>query len=214
MPETNSSGDNGYLLRYFEMCRNAEYSNAENSASYSFEKDGDALYILLEKSNGLTDWKNNLDFPTSEYKKLGRKWFCHRGFLRVWNTLEPIIAEKISESLIKKITVIGYSHGAALAVFAHEFIWYNRPDLRENLTGYGFGCPRVYWGYVVNSQLRERWKNFFVIRNKTDLVTHLPPLIFGYRHVGKMVRVGKYFRYSPIDAHRPESYEKELKYDK
>ena len=210
MSEVNLTEEGNSLYSYFEKCRFAEYEEAENSASYAFQRDGDTLYILLEKSSGLTDWKNNLDFPTAEYKKLGHGWFCHRGFMKVWNTLEPIVASRISEPWIKNITVIGYSHGAAPAVFAHEFIWYNRPDLRDNLTGYGFGCPRVYWGVVIRKELRERRKNFYVIRNKPDIITHLPPVLFGYRHVGSTVSVGQYFKYSPIGAHRPENYETEL----
>jgi hypothetical protein len=39
---------------------------------------------------------------------------------------------------------------------------------------------------------------------------HLPPKAMGFCHVGNLVEIGKLGKYSAIDAHRPESYLKEL----
>ena len=78
------------------------------------------------------------------------------------------------------------------------------------LNGYGFGCPRVFSGNLTDS-LAERWYNFKVIRNINDIVTHVPPKIFGFQHVGILYEIGYKGRYNCIDAHRPESYIQELK---
>ena len=120
--------------------------------------------------------------------------------------LEPLI----NDLNVKEITVVGYSHGAALAVFCHEYVWYHRPDLRKTLVGYGFGCPRVVWGDL-SSEVSDRWAGFTVIRNQEDLVTHLPPVAFGYRHVGNLLEIGEKRKYSAIDAHRPENIRRELR---
>lgn len=199
------------LYSIFERCRYATYTHTENDASYAFEREGGRLYLLFEKSNGATDWYNNLDFPAVPYSNAGSIWFCHRGFLRVWRTLKPLVSDVIAQPGIDSITVVGYSHGAALAVFAHEYVWFHRPELRQRLTGYGFGCPRVLWGFCVRAALAERWERFFVIRNMDDLVTHLPPLLLGYRHVGHLLEVGKAGLYGRVDAHRPEHYEEQLR---
>ena len=72
----------------------------------------------------------------------------------------------------------------------HECVWYWRPDLRTyNIHGYGFEAPRFYAGWHVKKELKERWRNFRVIRNNNDLVTHCPPCIFGFTHVGEMIKV-------------------------
>ena len=92
--------------------------------------------------------------------------------------------------------------------FCHEYVWYKRPEIRDGSFGVGFGCPRVVWGSVPREN--ERRKNFFVIRNLDDLVTHLPPTLFGYRHVGNIVEIGNASNYSMIDAHRSENYITEL----
>ena len=54
------------------------------------------------------------------------------------------------------------------------------------------------------------WKNFYVVRNLDDIVTHLPPYITGYRHVGNLVEIGRMGNYSGIEAHMAENYLSEL----
>ena len=123
--------------------------------------------------------------------------------------MESYLAYAIGDPAIEKIVTVGYSHGAALAVLCHEYIWYHRPDLRETIEGYGFGSPRVIWG-ALTADLQKRWAGFTIIRNLDDLVTHLPPAFLGYVHVGKMLEIGEEGKYSPADAHREENILKEL----
>ena len=136
-------------------------------------------------------------------------WFAHRGFLKVWKSIEPFIEKAILDKSLYNIVTVGFSHGAALAVLCHEFVWYNREDLRKKILGYGYGCPRVIWG-LRNLSILSRWERFTVIRNIDDIVTHVPPTVFGYYHVGSLLEIGEREKYSAIDAHRPESYLKEL----
>ncbi len=190
------------LSSLFEKCLRAPYIHADEGADYYTERLGTTLYIYLEASNGEEDWKNNLDFPTRAYCH-GKEcpFRAHRGFLRVWESLLPILVPVIADPAVRKIVTVGFSHGAALAVLCHEYAWYHRPDLRGVIEGYGFGCPRVIWG----AYPADRWERFTVIRNVDDLVTHLPPAILGYTHVGEMIEIGARGRYSRIDAHRPEN---------
>ncbi len=208
-----SDFDAGLLSALFDACLRADYYTVENDASFALEPDGERLYVFFEKSEGAVDWQNNLDFGASEY---GRGcphdcevWYAHGGFLRVWQSILPYIEGALLDLDFREIITVGYSHGAALALLCHEHIWHERPDIRENNFGYGFGCPRVIWGSVPLE--RERWRNFYRIRNIDDIVTHLPPRILGFRHVGQLIKIGKLGRYSRIDAHRAENYIKELK---
>ena len=199
------------LLQLFDKCVNDEYVHVENSGDYYVERQLNTLYIYLECSNGDEDWKNNLDFPAKPYKRMGKTvWFAHRGFLRVWKSVENYIKPLIEDPTIENVVVVGYSHGAALAVLCHEYIWYNRPDLRNNIDGYGFGCPRVFWG-IKTKKLKKRWERFTVIRNIDDIVTHVPPFVFGFSHVGKLISIGKRGKYNSIDAHKPANIMDELK---
>ncbi len=198
------------LSEMFEKCLSIEYTTVGINTDFASERTGDVLYIYFEASDGKEDWKSNLDFPARPYKGMKKgAWSAHRGFARVWKSAERYISDLIFDLNIKKIVTVGFSHGAAIAVLCHEYIWFNRPDLRCTIEGYGFGCPRVFWGKM-SDELSLRWERFTVIRNINDLVTHLPPAIFGFSHVGQMLEIGERDKYSMIDAHRPENILTEL----
>lgn len=188
---------------------NADYHHVENDGSYAIEREGDTVYLLFQKSNGKVDWKNNLDFPAKAYNDQEIPWKCHRGFLRVWKSIKPYIADTVHDMSVKKFVIVGYSHGAAIASLCHEYVWYERQDLDhgEGIVGYGFGCPRVYFGWRLKKGLRYRWRNFHPIRNEKDIVTHCPPLLFGFRHVNDIIQLHSGAT-NAVDAHRPEEYTK------
>lgn len=196
------------LSKIFEDVLNTEYIHLEQeTASYWVGRVGDTLTIRFEWSNGKTDWRNNLDFPAKPYRDMGDKWYAHRGFLKVWKVIEPHLVDAIRDPDIRVIEIAGYSHGAAIALLCHEYCKFNRPDCM--VTGYGFGAPRVVWG-VMRKAVRERFEGFVVVRNKRDIVTHVPPAIFGYRHPSVILKLNDGVPINSIDAHRPEEYTKAL----
>lgn len=198
------------LDQLFENCIKANYVHVENAGDYALKREGDVLYVYLEHSDGTEDWINNFDFSAHGYKRKGEKvWYAHRGFLRVWSSIEKYIVEAIADTGIKQITVVGYSHGGGLAVLCHEYVYYNRPDLRASLFGYGFGAPRVIWN--PDGEIKKRLEHFTVVRNYDDAVTYLPPEVMGYKHVGRIFDISPKGSYSPIDAHREENILKELR---
>ena len=202
-----------YIMLYELLyeCINIPYSQAGISASYATRVSKATLYIFFEGSNGKNDWKINISFPAKPYQRMGKTvWFAHGGFLDTWKEIEPFVALRLADPKIEEVIITGYSHGAALAMLCHEYVWYNRTDLRDKLHGYGFGAPRVFWG-IKTRDLRERWKNFTVIRNIDDIVTHLPPAALGYSHVGQILQIGSQGKYSAVDAHRAENMLTELK---
>lgn len=199
--------DYRFLRELFLSCLEANYLHVEEGASYAVVRDGDLLYIFFEKSNGQEDWVNNLSYHAVPFGR-GESWFCHEGFLKVWHAVLPYLENLLKSPSVRRVITVGYSHGAAVALLCHEYLVYARPDLEESIETYGFGCPRVIWGTVPEEG--RRWRNFFVIRNIDDAVTHLPPKFLGYRHVGRLITVGKKGLYSGIDAHRAENYLREL----
>ena len=197
----------------YRRCLDAEYIHTTEGGDYAIEVDGDTLYLLFEWSDGAEDWKNNFDFPAKPYKRMRDKWFCHRGFLKVWKAMRDEIENRVAETLerntdISNITIVGYSHGGAMALFATEDMTYLYGD-KFNVSGYGFGAPRVLWGYVPKA-VRERISAFVTVRNVPDIVTHLPPKVFGYRDIN-ITEIGEKGKYKPIKAHYSSAYIEELK---
>lgn len=193
------------MLSKFNECLNATYITVDNEADYAFLVEDDTLKLYFEPSDGKTDWRNNFDFPAKPYRDMKNLWYCHRGFLKVWKSIEPYIESNILDLNIRKIEIVGYSHGAAVAALCYEYVKFNRPDIE--VSGIGFGAPRVLWGIPSKSVL-ERFAGFIVVRNGNDLITHLPPALFGFRHIGKVVKIGKSIGF--ITDHYPDSYKKGL----
>ena len=198
------------LLSLFKQVLNVKYTTLPKSkASFFSEMRGNILYIFFEHSNGIVDWRNNFDFPSKAYRDMQNTWHVHRGFLRVWKAAREYLKGPICNKKVKGIVIVGYSHGAALALLCYEFCVFHRADIAHNIFGYGFGCPRVVHGHL-KRKICERFKRFYVIRNCRDIVTHVPPTLFGFRHVGNIIHIGKGAKYGPIDSHRPENYMEQL----
>lgn len=194
------------LYAKFLCCLAAEYTTVENEGDFAVVRNGEALTIFFEWSDGRTDWINNFTFPAKPYRDMKNLWFCHRGFLKVWKAIEPHVSGYILDKDVKKIDIVGYSHGGAVAQLCYEYVKFNRPDVKA--TGVGFGAPRVFWG-IAKKAVRERFKGFVVVRNGHDLITHLPPVLFGFRHVGEIKKIGK--SAGLIKDHYPERYTEALK---
>lgn len=196
------------MLKSYKQCLNAEYTHTAKDVSFThkFNKDHSKLTIFFEWSNGKTDWINNFRFKAKPYKEMDISWKCHGGFLECWNDAKDILKPYIMDERVKSIKIVGYSHGAALALLCHEYCVFRRPDISDNIIGYGFGCPRVIHGWFTCKCIRNRWKNFYVIRNHNDIVTHVPPVLFGFIHVGNILKIGKKAKWNPVDSHRPQNY--------
>lgn len=197
------------LYELFKACLNKEYREEANGVSWAYDRLNDTLFLWFEHSRGVADWLHNLQFAAVPYREMTPAWHCHAGFLKVWKLLIPRLKGLISDGSVRRICTVGYSHGAALAVFCHEYIWFHRPDLRDSVCTYAYGCPRVLFG-CVPPEIAIRWSSFWRISIPNDLVTHLPPRALGFCHVGNSVQLGTEGTYGAIDAHRPESYLREL----
>ena len=200
-----------YLLedmkKQFIRCLDTKYTHTDYDGDFSIEEEGNTLYLLFQWTRTGYDWISNFSFAAGPQKEMEIKWRCHRGFLRVWKAIEPYVKEKVLDRKFTKICIVGYSHGAAIATLAHEYVWFHRPDLHseenpDGLVGYGFGCPRCYFRLPwkkMPEELKIRWKNFYPIRNLRDLVTHVPPRIFGFHHVHEVVQLGQTGKWQNIE---------------
>lgn len=205
------------MTELFNKCYQAEYIHTAEGGDYAVEYKDGTIYLLFEWSDGREDWKNNFDFPAKPYKRMNDTWHCHRGFLRVWKAMRDEVEAKVrfifdalapySYLKVKSIVCVGYSHGAAIALLATEDMAFLHPDIP--VKGYGFGCPRVLWGKVPEA-VKQRLSGFVAVRNIPDLVTHVPPALFGFKHVN-LLKVGKRGKYGPIKAHYASAYMEELK---
>ena len=148
-------------------------------STQAFVASGDeAAHVAFRGTQEPEDWLTNAKFLPST-SELGVK--VHSGFSEglneVWGQIEPVVA-----SAGLPVIVTGHSLGAALASLA---------AIRLSTTGHGiagvytYGQPRTghsSFASLYNSALGSITFRFI---NHIDLVTRVPLLVQGYRHVGR-----------------------------
>lgn len=197
------------LSALFDLCLTADYTHLDDT-SYALLREGAALTILFEPSNGDEDWRRNLDFKACLYRETSEGFHVHRGFLEAWKAVLPVLSPLVFDESIRRVTIVGYSHGGALTLLCHDYIWFMRPDLRKFLEGVAFASPKVVRERRPPSWLTERFSHFWTVVNAGDVVTSLPPSFLGYTHMGRVLRIGEKGSYGAIEAHRAENYQNEL----
>lgn len=175
-------------------------------------KCGARLSITFRGSTTHKDWKTNLTFrrKTIPYGNISSKIRVHSGFLEIYKApnVRASIHNMISKD-IQQVKISGHSQGAALAILCGVDLEYNFPDKDYEVVL--FGAPRVG-----NRAFRESYnKRLFKtlrVENGNDIITKLPFVWMGYRHVGIEIHIG-----SPRipclvthKSHYPQSYYKNI----
>ncbi|MDL5050292.1 lipase family protein [Oscillatoria amoena NRMC-F 0135] len=111
----------------------------------------------------------------------------HRGFLlaltSVWAEVSDCIDTLLKKHPDKSLWLTGHSLGGALATIACAY----RIDENLPIGGvYTFGQPRVGDGSFSRNLNRTIQDRFFRVANHRDIVTRLPPRVFGYDHAGQI----------------------------
>ena len=192
------------ISRLFRECLSAEYLHV-GGASCAFLLEEGKLTVFFEESNGIEDWIQNLDFPAEAYRDM----YVHGGFLESFQKLLPLLEKELINPQISAVTLVGYSHGGALATLCHEYIYSEYPTLRPQLQSVVFGAPRVLHESITEAVF-ERFDRLLRVENIGDIVTLLPPNALGFRHVGHRFPIGRAGKYGPFSAHRAENYLLEL----
>jgi len=180
---------------YALACTSAKAKTAGKNTQYEITETDDTVYLAIQGSCDLDDWKFNFSFwlrPSmavwkKPYRYMRTLWFAHWGFVTAWKLArEQIMAElePVIRGSGKRLVILGYSHGAALAVVAHEDFKFNGYEPKTH----AFGCPRVLW--MPSKKIRERFEGVTLYQSRGDLVTHVPFVIMGFRHVGKVLKFG------------------------
>ena len=120
----------------------------------------------------LTNWTDVItDLKIKPYNGV------HEGFQKAFNSIKTELLSELDFDI--KTIFCGHSLGGALAILA-----YNTFEVLDK-TCVTFGAPRVYQKDLAEF-LKENGEDFYIFRyeNLIDPVTFLPPLSFGYRHIG------------------------------
>lgn len=202
---------------FYKCAFEGDWQVAGKDTDYKFVEQNDTLYIFFKGSDSDYDWKTNFTFTQKVYKQFR----VHKGFYKEYTDVRNIVLDKCYSKDYKRIIVVGYSLGGAICTLAIEDINYHFPN--KEIVGYAFESPRVI---KCKKKYKYLWDNLTIIRCNQDIVTHLPPKLFGYSDVGHMLKikgdtklVKGWWIPKCIKSHYPqvvlqalEKYEKETKY--
>lgn len=192
------------MREQFQCCLGGPWKTAGVDTQYKLLEYEDQVVLAFDGSSSFQDWRDNAAFPVRPYRDMPEGWFAHGGFVRAWKRAEDHIAEEVIRMLQgRRLEINGYSHGGGLAILAHEYFVYHG----FYPTTLAFAPPRIIW--LPTKEVSARFRNLTVVRNRGDIVTHLPPWLIGYRHVGTLKEIGEP-RIIGIRPHYPEEYLKYL----
>ena len=179
------------ILELFRECNKDEvFLEYGAEVNIGFEEHGNTLLVLFEPSDGRIDWRMNFAFARKPYSDMESPYYVHGGFLHCWQQVKAVFKQQIKRREWAHIVITGYSHGGALALLSHECAWYELPHMRDGrIITVAFGAPRIYGGFTVKDELKERWAHAYIIKDNEDLVTHMPPRCFGFADVGRIVQI-------------------------
>ena len=174
----------------FDRVLKGPWITAGDDVQYKLE---DGL-LYFQCSRGASDWRANFDFPVVPYRDMKDKFRVHRGFLAKWKSVRDVIRP------LPFHTIVGFSHGAALAALAHEDRLFH---LGVECTTTLFGCPRFLW--MPSGVAQFAFVGVRRVSVRGDIVTHLPPAFTGYRHTHRFRIVGPWSIPRP-QKHQPDEY--------
>ena len=164
--------------------------NKETDTEWNWKAEWGALYIAFKGSTSDMDWKQNLSFWIRPYKRMPVTWFAHSGFVTKWRSVEEEVLQLVTKFPDLPVKVYGFSQGGAVATLAHEAIRFHFPNkLILTLT---WGAPRSvwFWNYW---KIKDRFKGVFNKQKRQDIVPKLPPWWFGYLHVNRVKKIGRWW---------------------
>jgi triacylglycerol lipase len=193
------------MKELFEKTDSGPWVTSGRDVQYRIERSGNNLFLCFQRTVSKGDWGYNFKFlpdifgvifgslanlfPKHPYKRMPVLWFAHRGFVLLWQSVRDEVIAAVSKHFdtgATSIVVLGYSQGAALATLAHEDIRISIPHLP--LLTYAFASPRVLW--LPAKKIRERFSNLSHYSVRGDIVTMVPFVWMGFRHVGTGVKIG------------------------
>lgn len=160
----------------------------DKDTEWKWKIEKEALHIAFKGSTSRLDWLQNFRFWVRPYKKMPVTWYAHSGLVSKWKAIEDDVLKLVtSKNLPVKLS--GFSQGGGVAILANESIRYHCPNLMTLTMTYG--APRVVWFWNLG-KIKHRFLGVMNWQNRQDIVPHLPPWLFGYRHVNKIKRIGKW----------------------
>ena len=165
-------------------------SDADTDTQVFIAGDNKKIIISFRGTEGtkIDDWATDARIFKETWTDNNPLGEVHKGFYRALESVwDEITAElNLLRTNNQSVWITGHSLGGALAVLAGATLSLQQPEKSVNGI-YTFGQPRI-----ANASFTKNYNNklkniTFRFVNNNDVVTRVPPQIFGYSHVGHLM---------------------------
>ncbi|KAJ1974577.1 hypothetical protein H4R35_003545 [Dimargaris xerosporica] len=147
-----------------------------------------AIALTFRGSKNTRQWLLDMKMAPKRWPKSVKNSLVHRGFLRgyqdVANQLYTQCMCLLARHPNHRLIIIGHSLGGALASLAAVDFMQRNSSLAPITSVVTFGKPRVGNKHYVKHYSSLNLDSTRVV-NKRDVVPHVPPRFFGFRHEGE-----------------------------
>jgi len=182
-------------ISYFDPDKASEKSKEIGFTKVDFiENNGAQVYLFSTNDELVIAFRGTEVSQWNDVKADLRVWpvisetigRVHRGFKQEVDDLWPLIENRLLNNT-KQLWICGHSLGAAMATICASRCLFSNVQ-SDNLTLFTYGSPRVgSKKYITHSNvIDKRWVN------NNDIVTRVPPVWLGYRHIGDEIYLNAY----------------------
>ncbi len=167
-----------------------------NETQFNYGILDDYFVVAFQGSVSKEDWDDNFKFKLESFNEkmitpydVKSNIKVHKGFLEQWMNVRDLLFKKFEESGKEKAIFLGHSLGAALSTLASLDFQYNYLRLQKNeILNFAFALPRVGNSDFVKSY-NNRVPNTYRFNYLNDIVTRVPPVWLGYKHVSNTIEL-------------------------
>ncbi len=149
-------------LALFEACLHGPWITSGRNIEFKIENS----VLYLQSSREFSDWLFNFNFPVVPYKNMKEKFFVHRGFVKAWQSVRDEVMSRVDEFEV----IVGYSHGADVAILAHEDFRYVRGFQPET---HLYGASKIL--FLPSKHILSRFSQIKNHQSKGDWATKVVP---------------------------------------
>ncbi len=177
----------------------SETKGIDTQAAVLYQEEHSRIFLAFRGSDSKDDWRSNIQFrqqiyPYGDESKTDVR--LHRGFMAAYFAVRDRVLDVMKQHPSATVIVTGHSLGGALATVAALDVQYNiTQHTQQPLAVYSFGAPRVGNAALVES-FEQRVPHSYRYVYGHDLVTHIPRVWQGYRHVPTAINYGPSFSWN------------------
>lgn len=150
--------------------------------------------VVIRGSKSVENWCRNF--------QLGFNWYgAHKGI----DYLTILVKRKLNTIIGKGCSVILTGHSLGGAIAALTGYWLQQKG-RDVILVNTFGSPRFANAALAKEIDKSIGNRFYRFTHPQDPIPYMPPWIFGYRHSGKEMPLGKRAWISDIRKHNMDVY--------